>query len=127
MNRSASVGSPQQLMNEARMQKGFERGKQALVKEQISSSKQARPRDVLSPDALKKRGMKAAALHKSSVDALLHPRHHGATPYRIILGDVSAIRGPGGHQAQHADHHGILLPRLDQILTFFAHFVWHVT
>ncbi|KAK9799807.1 hypothetical protein WJX73_001098 [Symbiochloris irregularis] len=29
-----------------------------------------------------------ARWHKSSIDALLHPRHAGATPYRIVLGDV---------------------------------------
>ncbi|EIE23489.1 putative phosphoenolpyruvate carboxylase [Coccomyxa subellipsoidea C-169] len=56
----------------------------------------------VSPDTIKKRGLKvtsatlcaskpfhtAARYHKTSIDALLHPRHHGATPYRIVLGDV---------------------------------------
>ncbi|KAK9823233.1 hypothetical protein WJX72_001252 [[Myrmecia] bisecta] len=43
---------------------------------------------LLSPDAIKRRGLKAASFHKTSIDALLHPRHAGATPYRIVLGDV---------------------------------------
>lgn len=30
----------------------------------------------------------AASFHKSSVDALLHPRQAGANPYRIVLGEV---------------------------------------
>ncbi|BDA47382.1 probable phosphoenolpyruvate carboxylase [Coccomyxa sp. Obi] len=42
----------------------------------------------ISPDSIKKRGLKAARYHKTSIDALLHPRHQGATPYRIVLGDV---------------------------------------
>ena len=33
--------------------------------------------------------VQAATYHKTSIDALLHPRHNGATPYRIVLGDVS--------------------------------------
>ena len=33
--------------------------------------------------------MKAASFHKTSIDALLHHKHAGATPYRAVLGDVS--------------------------------------
>ena len=32
--------------------------------------------------------MQAATYHKTGIDAMLHPRQAGATPYRIILGDV---------------------------------------
>ncbi len=41
-----------------------------------------------SPDTLKKRGMMAAMFNKTSIDNLLHPRAAGATPYRVVLGDV---------------------------------------
>ena len=44
---------------------------------------------MLTEDDLKARGALAAERHKTSIDALLHPRHAGATPYRIVLGDVS--------------------------------------
>ena len=44
---------------------------------------------LLTGDDLKRRGMQAASFHKTSIDAMLHPRHAGATPYRILLGDVS--------------------------------------
>ena len=43
---------------------------------------------ILSVADRKARGMRAAEHHKTSIDALLHPRHAGATPYRILLGDV---------------------------------------
>ena len=43
---------------------------------------------LLSTADRKARGMRAAEHHKTSIDALLHPRHAGATPYRIVLGDV---------------------------------------
>ena len=33
--------------------------------------------------------LQAARYHKTSIDALLHPRHRSATPYRVVLGDVS--------------------------------------
>ena len=35
--------------------------------------------------------MQAARYHKTSIDALLHPRHHSATPYRVVLGDVRSL------------------------------------
>lgn len=40
------------------------------------------------PGEVRERGMQAAAYHKTSVDRLLHPRRDGATPYRIVLGEV---------------------------------------
>lgn len=40
------------------------------------------------PEEVRERGMQAAAHHKTSVDRLLHPRRDGATPYRIVLGEV---------------------------------------
>ncbi|PRW39191.1 phosphoenolpyruvate carboxylase 4 [Chlorella sorokiniana] len=43
---------------------------------------------LMSPTAMKRRGLKAAEFHKSSVDALLHPRQAGANPYRVVLGEV---------------------------------------
>ncbi len=42
---------------------------------------------------LKRRGLQAHSFKKTSIDALLHPRSGGATPYRIVLGEV---RPPGG-------------------------------
>ncbi len=78
----------QGLMKEAKIRKSFEKGRQALIAER-SEPRRSAAQSRLSPDSLKKRGMKAAEYHKTSIDALLHPRHHGATPYRIILGDVS--------------------------------------
>ena len=45
---------------------------------------------ILSTDALKIRGMHAAQYHKTSIEAMLHSRHAGATPYRTVLGDVSS-------------------------------------
>ena len=52
----------------------------------------ASPRLDLSPDARKRRGLQAAARHKTSIDALLHPptRGAGAAPYRAVLGEVRA-------------------------------------
>ena len=47
--------------------------------------------EILSADALKQRGMHAAQYHKTSIEAMLHSRHAGATPYRTVLGDVSAL------------------------------------
>lgn len=44
---------------------------------------------ILSTDDLKIRGMHAAQYHKTSIEAMLHSRHAGATPYRTVLGDVS--------------------------------------
>ena len=44
--------------------------------------------NVLNVAAMKRRGLRAASFHKTSVDALLHPRYAGATPYRIVLGEV---------------------------------------
>ena len=38
--------------------------------------------------------LQAARYHKTSIDALLHPRHQSATPYRIVLGDVSLSHEP---------------------------------
>ena len=35
---------------------------------------------------------RAAKYHKSAIDNLLHPKAAGATPYRVVLGDVSAPR-----------------------------------
>lgn len=46
---------------------------------------------ILSTDALKIRGMHAAQYHKTSIEAMLHSRHAGATPYRTVLGDVSSL------------------------------------
>ena len=43
---------------------------------------------ILSADALKLRGMHAAQYHKTSIEAMLHSTHAGATPYRTVLGDV---------------------------------------
>lgn len=45
--------------------------------------------EILSADAVKLRGMHAAQYHKTSIEAMLHSRHAGATPYRTVLGDVS--------------------------------------
>ena len=46
------------------------------------------PHRMLSPkDTLVDRPVKAAKLHPG-IDALLNPRHPGATPYRVVLGDV---------------------------------------
>eukprot|EP00884_Botryococcus_braunii_P017055 jgi/Botrbrau1/4032/Bobra.0016s0039.1 len=84
---SGSATSLQALMKEAKIRKSFEKGRQALLAER-NESRRAAAQSRLSPESLKKRGMKAAEYHKTSIDALLHPRHHGATPYRIILGDV---------------------------------------
>ena len=39
-------------------------------------------------EALKRRGLQAAANNKTSIDSLLHPRAAGATPYRVVLGDI---------------------------------------
>jgi len=47
---------------------------------------------ILSADALKLRGMHAAQYHKTSIEAMLHSTHAGATPYRTVLGDVCLIR-----------------------------------
>ena len=44
---------------------------------------------ILTTDALKIRGMHAAQYHKTSIEAMLHSRHAGGTPYRTVLGDVS--------------------------------------
>ena len=52
---------------------------------------------ILSTADRKARGMRAAEHHKTSIDALLHPRHAGATPYRIVLGDVTAPTAPRLH------------------------------
>ncbi len=35
-------------------------------------------------------GGKAGEHHKTSIDALLNPKHAGAQPYRLVLGDVRA-------------------------------------
>ncbi|KAL4853378.1 Phosphoenolpyruvate carboxylase 2 [Chlorella vulgaris] len=44
---------------------------------------------LMSPSALKRRGLQAAAFHKTSMDALMHPRGiAGSNPYRLILGEV---------------------------------------
>ena len=53
------------------------------------SSAQGGQGRLLSSKDLKRRGMKAASFHKTSIDALLHHKHAGATPYRAVLGDVS--------------------------------------
>ena len=49
---------------------------------------QGTPR-MISPNTLADKNVKAAKLHPG-IDALLHPRHPGATPYRVVLGDVRA-------------------------------------
>ena len=54
-----------------------------------SSRVPATPAGLLSPkEALVDKPVKAAKLHPG-IDALLNPRHPGATPYRVVLGDVS--------------------------------------
>ena len=35
-------------------------------------------------------GGKLGEHHKTSIDALLNPKHAGAQPYRLVLGDVRA-------------------------------------
>ena len=50
---------------------------------------QGTPR-MISPNSFADKSVKAAKLHPG-IDALLHPRHPGATPYRIVLGDVSPV------------------------------------
>ena len=53
--------------------------------------------EILSADALKLRGMHAAQYHKTSIEAMLHSRHSGATPYRTVLGDVGPLPPPSCH------------------------------
>ena len=46
------------------------------------------PSRLISPkDGADKGPIRAAKLHPG-IDALLNPRHPGATPYRVVLGDV---------------------------------------
>lgn len=64
--------------------------------ELLSSARTSVDRDMKSEDAampqspgrLKQRGNQAARYHKTSIENLLHPRAAGATPYRVVLGDV---------------------------------------
>ncbi|KAK9905656.1 hypothetical protein WJX75_003995 [Coccomyxa subellipsoidea] len=69
-------------------QQAFEASAQKSALSETLSWRLDRHGQPVSPDTIKKRGQKAARYHKTSIDALLHPRHHGATPYRIVLGDV---------------------------------------
>ena len=57
----------------------------------------------------RKGGAQAGDYHKSSIDALLNPKHAGAQPYRLVLGEVRkkvcrACLTQGGYHVLH--NHG---------------------
>ena len=63
----------------------------------------------------------AARYHKTSIDALLHPRHHSATPYRVVLGDVSSFASLSG-ATWRLD--AVLLPSLSGKLSKLESALW---
>ena len=64
-------------------------GSSRITQEGLSSPPRGTPR-MISPTSFADKNVKAAKLHPG-IDALLHPRHPGATPYRIVLGDVCPV------------------------------------
>ena len=42
----------------------------------------------------RKRGATAGDHHKAGIDALLNPKHAGAQPYRLVLGEVRERSSP---------------------------------
>lgn len=49
---------------------------------------QSRSNAAASGSDVRKGGSQAGDYHKSSIDALLNPKHAGAQPYRLVLGEV---------------------------------------